>query len=467
MEEENYHKHDEEYFKNLPLWPDAGVYDRTIDGVIPASRLESWEQFDDVVKFYSGDNGSSDYVFRGQHHYKWPLDPSLSRINGKPVDEEVAEKQLHNFRLSIRGRLIDHTMYGLSSLHENDSSDIELWAIGQHHGLATPFLDWSLSPYVALFFAFEQEDQAHWFDEDRNSTNFSRAIYVLNQTFIKDLEEPIENKYPRIVEPSKDDHGRLVNQAGLFTLAPYRETLESSLLKALSDSNVDIDTPEELAKYIRKIHIPNSEDFRLKCLRHLRRMNIHHSSLFPDLIGSSGYCNELTREFVYHRNQRKEFEKNKLEEKRVEAEKAEVLRQMDVIQAGVDEAFQNRLLWNDNSTIDALVNSMKSPEGLNRSEMLSGLSQLAFHLVDFINHKTGVDWFLRDSELARLRLYMKRRLSKIHFDENYIDSAAKLVVDKAAELAKEAEQQRLVHEYRADSNIHQKNDDAFGSHSTE
>ncbi|WP_207819201.1 hypothetical protein [Parashewanella curva] len=101
-----------------------------------------------------------------------------------------------------------------------------------------------------------------------------------------------------IVEPSIDDHGRLVNQAGLFSIAPYGETLESTLFKYLDESGVDIDDTSEVAKYICRIHIPNELTARELCLRKLRKMNIHHASLFPDLIGASGYCNDLIRDAV-------------------------------------------------------------------------------------------------------------------------------------------------------------------------
>jgi hypothetical protein len=63
------------------------------------------------------------------------------------IQDNFARKQLKNFRLSIRGRVDNGIL--------SDTNDEELWAIGQHHGLATPLLDWSLAPYVALFFAFE------------------------------------------------------------------------------------------------------------------------------------------------------------------------------------------------------------------------------------------------------------------------------------------------------------------------
>ena len=50
----------------------------------------------------------------------------------------------------------------------------------------------------------------------------------------------------------------------------------------------------ELAKYLCKIYIPNED--RVECLRHLRMMNVHHASLFPDLIGASNFCNIMVAE---------------------------------------------------------------------------------------------------------------------------------------------------------------------------
>jgi hypothetical protein len=284
--QEEYSGRDAAYHKNLPAWPAFDVYDKHVDGLIPATRLDTWEQFHELVKTYRFGHREAEYVFRGQHRYDWPLQPTLDRLSSGAIEEEIAKKQLRNFRLSVRGRVPD------SALHILDDDDV--WAMGQHHGLATPLLDWTSAPYVALFFAFLNEDRSTWTDDKGDPENCSRVIYVLNKSFIEDLvddpnDDPLERDYPKIVEPSKDDHGRLVNQAGLFTMAPFRETIESSLLKALTDSEVNIDDPTELSKYICKIHIPNAPEIRRMCLQHLRKMNIHYGSLFPDVIGASGY----------------------------------------------------------------------------------------------------------------------------------------------------------------------------------
>ncbi|EMI24591.1 FRG domain-containing protein [Rhodopirellula europaea] len=407
---------EEKYHENLPVWPAVEVFDKTIDGLVPATRIKSWKDFESVVASLRDGFDGDEFVFRGHAHYRWFLEPTLDRFADRSISSVLAETQLQNFRRSIRGRILDRSLLEADAF-ANDPQSLELWAIGQHHGLATPLLDWSRSPYVSLFFAFENPDDESWVDEKGNPTNHSRAIYVLNREFIADADPSDDEKYLQIVEPAKDDHGRLVNQAGLFTFAPYGETLESSLLKALADSKVDIDDPSEVAKYICKIHIPNSPENRRECLRQLRHMNIHHASLFPDLIGSSLYCNELAREYVVKKSSQTSSPKGDRAER--------------------EDFWQGHTLPVDDKGLKPLADALLVSDAAREVSRPDDLLMIARMVVDFINSDSGVDWFARESELARLRTIVRRRLGRIDFDEDSITEAATALVSKAAEISSE------------------------------
>ena len=61
------------------------------------------------------------------------------------------------------------------------TEEYELWSVGQHHGLMIrQLVDWTYSPYVAMFFAFEREDRRHG-----ELDNPYRALYVLNKSMLK------------------------------------------------------------------------------------------------------------------------------------------------------------------------------------------------------------------------------------------------------------------------------------------
>lgn len=410
------------YFTKLPRWPEVDIYDKTIDGLIPSARLDSWEDFHRLVQEYRSE-GESEYVFRGQQNYKWELQPTLDRMTPGVIHEEVARKQLRNFRLSIRGRVPHNAIF--------NEREEELWAIGQHHGLATPLLDWTLAPYVALFFSFVNEDLDTWTDEEGNPNNYSRVVYILNKTFIEDLlerdeEDPISLGYPKIVEPSKDDHGRLVNQAGLFTIAPYGETIESSLIKALEDSEIEIDDPTEVSKYICKVHIPNSSDIRRECLRHLRKMNIHHASLFPDVIGASGYCNELISEFIA-------LSKKPIStETQYSLQVEESVQQKDFVLTETDDVKRSLLLA---LIVDDYVKDKISE---------SSLKNIVKAALEFIEEKAGVDWYVRESQLSRLNIIVRRSLKKIQFPDDFIEKAARSFVSNIAQLSAEKDREERI-----------------------
>ncbi|MEZ9290140.1 FRG domain-containing protein [Vibrio lentus] len=410
--EEHYEVQEKKYFLNLPVWPQFAIHNKTIDGLIPSCRVESWEEFDQVVKHYCDNDMEGNFVFRGQKHYKWQLEPTLDRLVNGTVTKKIAEQQLDNFRLSTRGRINDKSIL---------NSDSELWALGQHHGLATPLLDWSRSPYVALFFAFEGADDPTWVEE---STNYSRTIFILNKSFIQDLNDTDNSKDGerlKIVEPSIDDHGRLVNQAGLFTFAPYGEILESALYRHLVDSDVNTNEVHDLSEYICRIHIPNEPDTRNNCLKRLHKMNIHHASLFPDLIGASGYCNDLIREALLARQPN-----HKVTEGEVSANK-------------VSTPSWDKHRLEPKATKSLLLESLIINESIRSNVSPNDLSKVVDDLLLFINEKAGVDWYKKDPILARLRNIVRRDLRKKNFPDDFISPSTNALISRAADMSKAVE----------------------------
>lgn len=289
------------YLDKVPEFPDFAVLNDTVSQRFPVTKVSSWRALSGILTDPFFKQQGTQFIFRGQRRYDWDLAPSLGRFDNGIVREETFKNQLRIFQHAVRGRLADYDLV-------TDEQSEELWSVGQHHGLATPLIDWTLSPYVALFFAFEGADNQY------EKENPCRVIYVLNKSY---LEQDDNCPDIRILEPRRDSYGRLVNQAGLFTVAPFDNTTEGTLLNWLLEHELDKEIVETdptdddaepgariLANYVCKIYIPNEE--RDECLRYLRQMNVHHASLFPDIIGASSYCNILTAEFAANEQAKKD-----------------------------------------------------------------------------------------------------------------------------------------------------------------
>lgn len=238
--------------------------------------VSSFDDLRDLLENEIWDIG--DYVFRGQSNAQWSLTSTLDRLIAHarqtgakqgPIDQFV-KSHLERFRLEIRGRRGDNP----PRLDEN-----ELWALGQHFGLATPLLDWSRSPYISTFFALgtinERED--------------ARVLWCLHRRRVEKINEGLSGRERLdLIFPDSDDNKRLLGQSGLFSKGP--------VLKPV-DRWVDEKTSKNSGPVLLKVIFPGDFDFRKAALRKLQLMNINHSTLFPDVMGASLYCNIIAEDY--------------------------------------------------------------------------------------------------------------------------------------------------------------------------
>lgn len=246
----------------------------------PNIEITSIEDFDSLLSTINENYAYwPNYIFRGQGQSDWLLESTLSRILKKIKYKNkisLINEHLGKFSLDIRGR---------RGLNPKQLNEDELWALGQHYGLHTPLLDWTQSPYVALFFALT--------GVEKSPTGYS-TLWALHCPDIKIINEFYEKKYKdnekwiiKLINPLLDENGRLVNQNGLFTKINYQNHIESWVEKG-----PDLD-------WVTLSRMNISDKVKEEGLFFLNLMNINYSTLFPDLFGSSMNSNKILEQTDY------------------------------------------------------------------------------------------------------------------------------------------------------------------------
>lgn len=256
-----------------------------VENGIRVIELSSWRDMIGLVDSHF--SKAPAYLYRGQANYEWPLTSSLDRLRKSYPKRKnltdggvpeyfgspplTVDQQLDAFKRAIRGK---------RGQNPKDLDEDELWAIGQHHGLATPLLDMARSPFAALYFAFKEE---HIVIDDRVAEPEFRGVYALSSSTILDPPKTPAGIQPKLVSPDSHDNHRMVGQTGLFVKLPEDKGLDVCVRLCFDG--------ESRYATLTKISIPNRE--RHECLIALNKMNINEMTLFPDMDGAARHVNSL------------------------------------------------------------------------------------------------------------------------------------------------------------------------------
>ena len=261
--------------------------------------VANWQEFLDYIGPFVPKRGNpyGSMGFRGQEKATptWRLQPSLSRQLPRKCDFnkvlEIERRLLDEFRLDAHRHL---STWEIPTLQQVYPSMRWLMAM-QQYGAPTRLLDWTLSPYVAAYFAVRDahdEDGVLWIH------NYPRLVEALRKSKIEvsldRIEKAIEGKPPTLSEPpgicavylNLQRPERMYAQQGFYMVCEDPQRAHDEVMNELAKVS-------GVAPFLHKIIIKcgAKEQF----LANLRMMNITGASLFPGPDGLGRHVAEWGR----------------------------------------------------------------------------------------------------------------------------------------------------------------------------
>jgi hypothetical protein len=263
-------------------------------------QISGWNEFQGWYEelLRRPDYYTNRWVFRGVSSAEYNLITTLEREaerSGLSLGDlaDFERRIMNEFR-----RRLHHY-----SQHIPERHDIAEWlSLMQHYGAPTRLLDWTYSPYVAVYFAVEKPRdkkcalwalESVWYTSDYTIPRLGKDQV---ETFFKDVVRPKLTVEP---EDTKQPQYSLFQylfrnpRPGLFLVNPFklseRSTIQQSVHLMAGDITKSFEENlrvhhadhDKLVKLEIEIDAPRRKQFLLN----LHRMNINRSTLFPGLQG--------------------------------------------------------------------------------------------------------------------------------------------------------------------------------------
>jgi len=264
--------------------------------------LENWEDYEKHInkfeKLYETATIAPELLFRGQTNSEWKLETTLERYSSESFSVESYNWFLKEIKPSIESYTNQH--WEFKDYKEDPNlplnpfvPNIEFAVYLRHIGFPSPLLDWSLSPYVAAYFAFNDASE---------KTSKLVSIYTYWESSIGASLVCKTNPHIQTLTQAVTTHKRHYIQQSRYTFcrvfsAKEAKSLYCSHEKAINQGpklqTIELEQAQDLLWCYK---IPVSE--KQKVLQKLDLMNINSYTLFNT---KEALANVLARQLLQKR----------------------------------------------------------------------------------------------------------------------------------------------------------------------